>query len=297
MAKEKKSSAPPDQAERNRITGELDTTMLVEAAAGTGKTTAMIGRMVALLASGKCRTDTLAAVTFTRKSTAELRARFQIDLERAARAAKGEIRARLDQAVATVERCVIGTIHSFCARLLRERPVEAGVDVGFQELDELKDAQLRQRAWEEHIARLLATDDPILAELESLGIEIRGLGPTFRKFCDYPDVDEWPTEKVPMPDLAPARKKLDQYIRHIRGLLETLPADPGNDKLMPKYRLISQVARYTDLGTTVGLMAMLERFGARARPRSCRRTGRAERPRPWRNLPVGMISPKRLPSR
>ena len=111
--------------------------MLVEAAAGTGKTTAMIGRMVALLASGKCRTDTLAAVTFTRKSTAELRARFQIDLEKAARAAKGEDRARLDAAVATVERCVIGTIHSFCARLLRERPVEAGVDVGFQELDEL----------------------------------------------------------------------------------------------------------------------------------------------------------------
>lgn len=261
MAKDKKSPVPPDQAERDLITSELDTTMLVEAAAGTGKTTAMIGRMVALLASGKCRTDNMAAVTFTRKSTAELRARFQIDLERAARAAKGEVRVRLDAAVATVERCVIGTIHSFCARLLRERPVEAGVDVGFQELDELEDAQLRQRTWEEHIARLLATDDPILTELEGLGIEIRGLGPTFRKFCDYPDVDEWPAEKVPMPDLAPARKKLEQYIRHIRGLLDALPADPGNDKLMPKYRLISQIARYTDIGTAVGLMAVLERFG------------------------------------
>ena len=169
--------------------------------------------------------------------------------------------ARLDAAVATVERCFIGTIHSFCARLLRERPVEAGVDVGFQELDDLADARLRQQAWEEYIAKLLATDDPILAELEGLGIEIRGLGPTFRKFCDYPDVDEWPAEKVPLPDLAPARKKLEQYIRHIRGLLETLPSDPGNDKLMPKYRLISQVARYTDLGTVVGLMAVLERFG------------------------------------
>ena len=174
MAKEKKSVAPPDQAERDLITRELDKTMLVEAAAGTGKTTAMIGRMVALLASGKCRTDTLAAVTFTRKSTAELRARFQIDLEKAARAAKGKERDCLDAAVATVERCVIGTIHSFCARLLRERPVEAGVDVGFQELDDVADARLRQQAWEEYIARLLATDDPILAELEGLGIEIRG---------------------------------------------------------------------------------------------------------------------------
>jgi ATP-dependent helicase/nuclease subunit A len=261
MAKEKKTLAPPDQAERNLITSELDKTMLVEAAAGTGKTTAMIARMVALLAAGKCRTDTLAAVTFTRKSTAELRARFQIDLEKAARAAKGEARARLDAAVATVEQCFIGTIHSFCARLLRERPVEAGVDVGFQELDDLKDDQLRQQAWDDYIAKLFAMDAPILAELEGLGIEIRGLGPTFCKFCDYPDVDEWPAEKVPLPDLTQARKKLEQYVRHIRGLLETLPSDPGNDKLMPKYRLISQVARYTDVGTVAGVMAVLERFG------------------------------------
>ena len=261
MANEKKPHAPPDQAERNLITSSLDKTMLVEAAAGTGKTTAMIARMVALLAAGKCHTDTLAAVTFTRKSTAELRARFQIDLEKAARAVKGEARARLDAAVATVERCFIGTIHSFCGRLLRERPVEAGVDVGFQELDEVADGRLRQQAWEEYIARLFATDAPILAELDGLGIEIRGLGPTFCKFCDYPDVDEWPAEKVPLPDLTPVRKKLEQYIRHIRGLLETLPSDPGNDKLMPKYRLISQVARYTDLGTSVGLMTVLERFG------------------------------------
>ena len=159
-----------------------------------------------------------------------------------------------------MERCFIGTIHSFCARLLRERPVEAGVDVGFQELDELADARLRQQAWEEYIARLLATDDPILAELEGWGSRSEGSDRP-STFCDYPDVDEWPAEKVPLPDLAPARKKLEQYIRHIRGLLETLPSEPGNDKLMPKYRLISQVARYTDLGTVVGLMAVLERFG------------------------------------
>ena len=256
-----KKHQPPDQAQRDLITSELGTTMLVEAAAGTGKTTAMISRMVALLAEGKCPIDTMAAVTFTRKSAAELRARFQIDLEKGARTAKGESRRRLRAAVETIERCFIGTIHSFCARLLRERPVEASVDLAFQELDDLADARLRQQAWEDRIAKLLATDDPILAELEGLGIEIRTLGPTFCAFCEYPDVDEWPAEKVPLPDLAPARKKLDQYIRHIRSLLETLPPDSGNDKLMPKYRLICQVARYTNLGTVAGLMAVLDRFG------------------------------------
>lgn len=256
-----KLSLPPDQAERDLITNELDKTMLVEAAAGTGKTTAMIGRMVALLSAGKCRTDTLAAVTFTRKSMAELRARFQIDLEKAVRTAEGPARVRLEEAIATVERCFIGTIHSFCARLLRERPVEAGVDVGFQEIDETDDARLRQQAWEEYVATLFATDAPILAELETLGLDIRGLGPTFMKLCNYPDVNEWPADPVPLPDLTQPRKALEEYLQHMRGLWETLPSDPGNDELMPKYRLIPQVARYTDSATAAGLMTTLGRFG------------------------------------
>ena len=75
---------PPDHEDRRRILEQLDTTLLVEAGAGTGKTTSMIGRMVALLREGRCRIDTLAAVTFTRKSAAEMRARFQVELERAA---------------------------------------------------------------------------------------------------------------------------------------------------------------------------------------------------------------------
>ena len=58
-------NAPPDQEDRCRITEELDRTMLVEAAAGTGKTTSMIARMVALLREGKCEIGSLAAVTFT----------------------------------------------------------------------------------------------------------------------------------------------------------------------------------------------------------------------------------------
>ncbi len=45
---------PPDQEQRDRIVDDLDRNMLVEAAAGTGKTTSMVERMVALLAKGTC---------------------------------------------------------------------------------------------------------------------------------------------------------------------------------------------------------------------------------------------------
>jgi len=72
-----------DKEERQKISEKLDTTFLVEAGAGSGKTKSLVDRMLALLRSGNCRIDTIAAVTFTRKAAAELRGRFQTELEEA----------------------------------------------------------------------------------------------------------------------------------------------------------------------------------------------------------------------
>ena len=74
---ERRDDMPPDQDQRDMIRERLDSTILVEAAAGTGKTTSMMGRMVALIANGRCAVDKMAAVTFTRKAAAELRVKFQ----------------------------------------------------------------------------------------------------------------------------------------------------------------------------------------------------------------------------
>jgi len=122
---------PPDQEQRDRILNDLDTNLLVEAGAGSGKTTAMVGRMVQLIRTGRAEVDQIAAVTFTRKAAAELRERFQERLEREYRSAleSGDdaARDRFGRALASLDGCFIGTIHSFCGRLLRERPLEAGV--------------------------------------------------------------------------------------------------------------------------------------------------------------------------
>ncbi|MFH1068369.1 MAG: UvrD-helicase domain-containing protein, partial [Candidatus Glassbacteria bacterium] len=72
---------PPDQPQRALIETCLEFNLLVEAAAGTGKTTGMVARMAALISSGRCRPENLAAVTFTRKAAGELRTRFQRKLE------------------------------------------------------------------------------------------------------------------------------------------------------------------------------------------------------------------------
>lgn len=251
---------PPDWQERQRILKELDRNLLVEAAAGTGKTTSMIGRMAALLEQGKCTVDGLAAVTFTRKAAAELRTRFQIELERRARAATGSSRTHLDAAIQQIERCFIGTIHSFCGRLLRERPVEAGVDVAFRELDDEEDQLLRRQAWADYVAALHVHDDPILAELAELGLDVAQLQDAFSEFAEYPDVAHWPAEKIELPDLQPTLAAVQEYAQHMQAVAATFTNDAGKDKLMPKYEAIPRVLRLRDLNSAAEIMAILEEF-------------------------------------
>ena len=234
---------PVDHAQRDRIFRELGTNMLVEAAAGTGKTTCMLGRMIALLGTGTCqRIRHLAAVTFTRKAAAELRGRFQVGLERAVREAAGPEREHLERALGEMEQCFIGTIHSFCARLLRERPVEARVNLDFREADEEEDELLRREAWERFAARVLAGEEgeyrTLEEELEQLGLGLRDLEPAFvGRFADYPDVDEWPLPECrALEGLGEAVQRLREYAAHMRRMGPRLPrGDWGSDRLIWEY--------------------------------------------------------------
>ena len=123
-----------DQRVRDRIRNDLDTTLLVEAAAGTGKTTALVNRIVAALAGGRAELGRIVAVTFTEKAAGELKLRLRAEIEHArSDSSRGSAeRARLSDALGQLEEARIGTIHSFCADLLRERPVEARVDPMFE---------------------------------------------------------------------------------------------------------------------------------------------------------------------
>ena len=257
----------PDQDQRGLIVNELDRNILVEAAAGTGKTTSMIDRMVALLGSGRCPDNRgLVAVTFTRKAAAELRSRFQVSLESAVREASGEEEENLKRALDHVEQCFMGTIHSFCARLLRERPVEAGVDLAFEEIDEVADMRLRSEAWDEYASRLLVLDPGgIIAELESLGLQPGDFRSAFMRFADYPDVEEWLLGEVDclMPDAGEALEEMERYVAHMRALLPRLPVDTGNDTLIDEYRRLPRVlSHYTrdELRESSVLMELLSRF-------------------------------------
>jgi ATP-dependent helicase/nuclease subunit A len=215
----------PDEPERRRIRTELGRSLLVEAGAGSGKTHELAARMAAGIATGAYRIEQMAAVTFTRKAAAELRGRFQLALEEEARAVTGDATLRIHHALANIERFFAGTIHAFCARLLRERPVEAGVAPGFTELDDAENNLLRVQSWRDYRSQAAADGDVDFQLLDDADVKSKLLDDAFRTICLYEEV-EFPAGAVVMPDDAAAWEALEAFWAELSGHL-TGPIDPA----------------------------------------------------------------------
>src|SRR5262245_20678423 len=107
-----------DERARERIRHSLDESLIVEAAAGAGKTTELVRRILKTLKTGRTTVDRIVAVTFTRKAAGELRLRLRIELDAARNSTADPTETRhLEEALARLEEARIGTIHSFCAEL------------------------------------------------------------------------------------------------------------------------------------------------------------------------------------
>jgi len=138
---------PSDTAARVRALSDFGATLLVEAAAGTGKTSLLAGRIALLLASG-APPASIAAITFTRLAADELAGRVRETIEEllAKRVppplqavlpeglTKDQRRA-LEEAAAGFDSLTTTTIHGFCQEILRHYAVEADVDPGADVLD------------------------------------------------------------------------------------------------------------------------------------------------------------------
>lgn len=236
----------PDGAARAKVAADLEANLLVEAGAGSGKTTELVGRMVALLETGTARAEELAAVTFTRKAAGELRERFQNGIEHrlASLSAEGEATGaaseRLSQALDEIDRAFIGTIHAFCARLLRERPLEVGLDPGFREMEVEERLTIRRRFWQSYLERLARESDPILEDLSRAGMKASSLYDLFEKVVENPDV-EFPADPSPpgsIDDLSSVRSVLDELVDRGWELMPEREPDPEWDSLQKKLRTL-----------------------------------------------------------
>jgi ATP-dependent helicase/nuclease subunit A len=227
----------PDHEGRKAAANDLDTTFFVEAAAGTGKTTALVARILSIVRTGRARLREVVAITFTEKAAGELKVRLRETLEETLTAS------RLAEALSDLERAHITTIHSFCAWVLRERPVEAAIDPQFAVADELQRQLLLEEAWQEWLEAELAKNPPPLRQALMRGVELDKLSELVESLVDHRDrlaaapiADPVPLDVAKivadLRSFAPALERCLQHFvdrkqnawLHARILLDTLPS-------------------------------------------------------------------------
>jgi ATP-dependent exoDNAse (exonuclease V) beta subunit len=239
-------TAPPDQAARDRIATDLGTTLFVEAGAGSGKTTALVGRVVALVTSGAVELRNLAAITFTEKAGAELRDRLRRELQEREVAAttSAEEADRCRAALAQLDGAAIGTLHSFAQRILSEHPIEAQLPPRIEVLDEVSSAVAFDRRWARVLDHLL--EDPELRRtillLHAARVDpakLRSLALAFEGSWDLVD-DLVPAE-------APDPPSACDLVRKVHEQLDVLAAC-ADDCVDPTDKLVLALGDFADFG-------------------------------------------------
>lgn len=257
---------PADEPERGRAREELRTNLLVEAGAGSGKTRLLVERMAALVESGEAEVSRIAAVTFTRKAAAELRERFQVKLEQSFRAKRekepdSDKARRLRRAIDEIDRAFLGTIHAFCARLLRERPIEAGLDPGFVEAPEAEAELLRNRFWTSFLERTVSDSDPLLDRLARAGLRADQLRHAFNRMVENLDV-EFPAPDVPPPDaeaIREVRGRLRKLLERATRLMPGKEPEKGWDRAQETVRSLRYMLRFRGWDDVAALFDAAER--------------------------------------
>lgn len=129
--------------------------LTVTANAGSGKTRVLVDRYLDVLLKGHAAVSEVVALTYTDKAAGELRRKIAERLSVAAAGAVPATLRRLEEIREQLPGAVIGTIHAFCARLLREHPIEAGVDAGFSVIEGLDQHVLLNEAMRETFHAIL----------------------------------------------------------------------------------------------------------------------------------------------
>ena len=143
------------KSDQNAAAFTLDRHVSVTAGPGSGKTTVLIERYLHILREKDVSVDQIVAITFTNRAANEMRTRLRRELDRLMRQAEPDERAKLLRHKRTLDGAVITTFHGFCARLLREFPVEAEIDPQFTLMDETQSAMLIEAVVEESLTEFI----------------------------------------------------------------------------------------------------------------------------------------------
>lgn len=165
MSNTKHQLLPEQAAAAYEITKHISVT----AGPGSGKTTVLVERYLHILRQHKLNIDQIVAITFTNRAANEMRERLRGELNHLLETASANERPRWLNYKRTLDGAVITTIHGFCARLLREFPVEARIDPQFLLLDEHRAAMLLESVVEEVLSQFIS-DGHIEVSRLTLGV-------------------------------------------------------------------------------------------------------------------------------
>lgn len=142
-----------DHEARSRITTDLGHRLAVDAGAGSGKTTSLVGRIVSLVSNDRLPMASIAAITFTEAAAAELRLRVREALTDGAASDPSLLTAARD-----VDDAAICTIHAFALRVLSEHWLEAELPPNLEVLDAAGEHLDHKTRWQRFTTALL--EDP-----------------------------------------------------------------------------------------------------------------------------------------
>ena len=211
-----------DQAARDEIREVLDRTLFVEAGAGTGKTTALVSRVVALVAAGT-PLRAVAAITFTEAAASELRDRIRLALELAAAgstdpALTRDERDRCAAALHELDDATLSTLHGFAHQLLVEHPLAAGLPPRFDVVDDIEAGIAFEQRWADFVDVLMGDPEmeATLLTAFALGLRLDDLRAVAHAFHEHHDriaggrVDPLPVPALDLePVLTPLRAALE----------------------------------------------------------------------------------------
>ena len=184
-----------DARARRAAAEDLDRNLFLEAGAGTGKTTALVARIMALVRSGVALGN-IAAITFTEKAAAELRERLRRGLVEESHRASREQAEILRGALDDLDGAAVCTLHSFAQRILREHTTEAGLPPRLEMLDEIGADMEFADSWERFVEEVLAEPqmERALVLGDALGMRVANLRTAARSMAGNWDLA---AERIP----------------------------------------------------------------------------------------------------
>lgn len=200
---------------------ETPGSLIVSAAAGSGKTAVLTERIARHILEG-ASPDDLLVVTFTRAAAAEMKKRIGDRLSALAAQQQGDEAARLYAAAASIGRANISTIDGFCSHVLRRHFDIAGLDPAFRAGEEAENLALRQEALDELMERYYAQKG--FSDLVDAFGEEAEFSAQFLRLYEFimaqPEPMEWLKEAIDKYDIAedalPLCPAAEEYLKGLK---------------------------------------------------------------------------------